>query len=343
MGTPLQGGPLHTADFSDLKRAFDIDTLFLEIPSMEMHSNAYVMNTEKALIMFDTGQKTPSNIKTISRYIERRKKPVYLLLTHEHTDHIGLAGFLRKEFGSTVFIHNRSRGWTTNFEAKWDRRCDHVHDLLTSCGFPAKYVDYFDGFRKIRTCAESFESDHYVNDDDILNISGRKIRVIYTPGHSVGSACYYDVEHNLLFCGDHVVGGRKAAPIMDYIGNGDARYSPVENSIKSFSRLEKYGTPSFALPGHGNVITDLRGHKASYVGYMEKYKASILGLMIKHAGLTPYELYMLMYNDSGVKTLNQFFGRIQILICILESLEREMTIRRFKDNGTRRYSPVKGR
>jgi hypothetical protein len=65
--------------------------------------------------------------------------------------------------------------------------------------------------------------------------------------------------------------------------------------------------------------------------------------MIRHAGLTPYEMYMLMYNDSGVKTLNQFFGRIQILICVLDSLEREMTIRRFKVNGTRRYSPVKGR
>lgn len=343
MGTPSHGASRCSPDFRFLKCTFDIDTLFLEIPSVGMHSNVYVMNTEKALIMFDTGQKTPSNIKTISRYIERRKKPVFLLLTHEHTDHIGLAGMLQKNFGATAFIHNRSRGWTTDFEAKWDRRCDHVHELLTSCGFPAKYVNYFAEFRNIKIYAESFESNHYVKNDDVLDLSGRKIRVIYSPGHSVGSACYYDEGYKLLFCGDHVVGGRNVSPTLDYIGNRDARYSPVKSCIESFSKLEKCGSLSFALPGHGNIITDLRKHKMNYVGYMEKYKASMLGLMIKHSKLTPFELYMLMYNDSSVKTLNQFFGRIQILICILDSLERNLTIRRYTRKGTRCYSLTKGR
>jgi len=340
MGTPGHGG---SRDFGHLKRAFGIDTLFLEIPSMGMRSNVYVMNTVDAIIMFDTGQKTPSNIEAVSRYIERRKKPVYLLLTHEHTDHIGLAGILRKDFGATVFIHDKSKGWTTNFEAKWDRRCDHVLDLLASCGFPEKYVNYFDAFRNIRIYAESFESDHYVNDGDVLDVAGRTIRVIYTPGHSVGSACYYDEEHGLLFCGDHAVGGRNVPPVVDYIGNGDPGYSPLESNVKSYLKLEKCGSLSFALPGHGDVITDLRGHKSSYVEYTERYKASILGLMTRHAVVTPFELYMLMYNDGGVRTLNHFFGRIQILVCVLDSLERDTAIRRCDRNGMRCYSMNKGR
>lgn len=343
MGAPTHNASRHSADFRYLKRAFDIDTLFLEIPSAGMHSNVYVMNSVHAIIMFDTGQKTPANIETISRYIESRKKPVYLLLTHEHTDHIGLARVLQENFGSTVFIHKKSKGTTTNFEARWDRRCNDVHDLLISCGFPAKYINYFDGFRKIKIYAESFVSNYYVNDGDILDISGRKIRVIYTPGHSVGSACYFDDQSKLLFCGDHVMGGHNVSPVIDYIGNSDSRYFPVTSHIKSFSKLEKYISPLFALPGHGNVISDLGKHKTSYIHYMEEYKASILGHIIKHARLTPFELYMLMYKDSSVKTLNQFFGRIQILICILDSLERDRTIRRYKANGTRRYSPTKGR
>jgi glyoxylase-like metal-dependent hydrolase (beta-lactamase superfamily II) len=340
---PALGGSPDVSGFNRLKREFGIDTIFLDIPSMGMRSNVYVMNTERATIMFDTGQKTPSNIEALSRYIERRKKPVYLLLTHEHTDHIGLAGILRRDFGATVFIHGKSKGWMTNFEAKWDRRCDHVLDLLASCGFPEKYVNYFDAFRNIKAYAESFESDHYVNDGDLLDVAGRTIRVIYTPGHSVGSACYYDEEHGLLFCGDHTVGGRNVPPVVDYIGNGEPGYSPLESCVESYSKLEKCGLLSFALPGHGDVITELRGYRSGYVEYMERYKASILGLMNQHGGLTPFELYMLLYDDSSERTLNHFFGRVQLLVCVLDSLERDTAIRRNKRNGKRCYSMTKGR
>lgn len=334
--------PDTTNTFSHLKRTFDIDTLFLEIPIMGIYGNVYVINDKNAIIMVDTGPKTSSNIKTISRYIESRKKPVYLLLTHEHTDHIGLARVLQTQYGSTVFIHNKSKTWTTNFETKWDQRCALVHDLLISSGFPAKYINYFDEFHKIKIYAESFDSNHYVNDNDILNLAGRKIRVIYTPGHSVGSACYYDYEYKLLFCGDHVIGGYNPLPTIDYVGNGNSRYSSINNSIKSFAKLDRYNSLLFALPGHGNIITDLGKYKANYIGYINKYMASILGHLEKYVKLTPFEMYMLVYNHSRVKSVNHFFGRIQILFCILDTLESKATIRRNKIRDTLYYSLIKG-
>ena len=334
--------PDTTSSFRHLKRTFNIDTLFLEIPIMGICGNVYVINDKNAVIMIDTGPKTPSNIKTISRYIESRKKPVYLLLTHEHTDHIGLARVLQTQYGSTVFIHNKSKTWTTNFEAKWDQRCTLVHDLLISSGFPSKYVNYFDEFHKIKIYAESFDSNHYVNDNDILDLSGRKMQVIYTPGHSVGSACYYDYEYKLLFCGDHVVGGYNTLPTIDYVGNCNSRYSSINNSIKSFAKLEQYNSSSFALQGHGGIITDLGKYKTNYIGYIEKYMASILGHLEIYVELTPFDMYMLVYNHSRVKSVNQFFGRIQILFCILDFLESKSTIRRNKIQDAIYYSITKG-
>jgi len=327
--------------FSHLKRTFNIDTLFLEIPIMGICGNVYVINDKNAIIMIDTGPKTPMNIKAISKYIESRKKPVYLLLTHEHTDHIGLAKVLQTQYGSKAFIHNKSKPWTTNFETKWDQRCTHVHNLLISSGFPAKYVRYFDKFGKIKIYAESFDANHYVNDNDELDLAGRKIRVVYTPGHSIGSVCYYDEEYKLLFCGDHVVGGYNTLPTIDYIGNSNSRYSSIRNSIKSFSKLDKYSSLSFALPGHGNVITELVKYKENYIEYIDKYKASILVQFCKYANMTPFQMYMHLYNHSSIKSVNHFFGRIQVLFCILDSLESEAKIRKRKIRDSLIYSRPK--
>jgi len=330
-----------TSGFNHLKRTLNIDTLFLEVPIMGINGNVYIINDKNAIIMIDTGPKTEANINVISKYLKKMNKPVYLLLTHEHTDHIGLAKILQTQYGSTVFIHNKSKNWTENFETKWDQRYTHVHDLLIRSGFPARYVKFFDKFQEVKVYAESFEANHFVSDNDVLDIAGRKIRVIYTPGHSVGSACYYDDEYKLLFCGDHVVGGSNTLPTIDYVGNNNSRYSSISNSIKSFEKLSKYNSSLFVLPGHGNIVTDLGKYEDGYIKYIDKYMTSVLKIFIKYNKLTPFELYMYLYNHRSVKSVHHFFGRIQILFCILDALENKAKIGKIKIKGSKYYSIVK--
>ncbi len=42
---------------------------------------------------------------------------------------------------------------------------------------------------------------------DWLNLGGRKIRVIHTPGHSPGHCCFYEPERRYLFSGDLIYKG----------------------------------------------------------------------------------------------------------------------------------------
>jgi hydroxyacylglutathione hydrolase len=102
-------------------------------------------------------------------------KPTAILLTHGHFDHIGACEALRKKYGIAVYAEEHEREVledpSKNLSASW------------ASGITA-------------------EADHYVKDGDILQLAGFEIHVYHTPGHTVGSCCYYFPEEKALFSGD---------------------------------------------------------------------------------------------------------------------------------------------
>ena len=42
----------------------------------------------------------------------------------------------------------------------------------------------------------------YLNDDEVINLGGREIEVIFTPGHTAGSATFFDKAKHYGFSGD---------------------------------------------------------------------------------------------------------------------------------------------
>ena len=45
----------------------------------------------------------------------------------------------------------------------------------------------------------------YVDEGDVLEYGGRRLRVIMTPGHTPGHICLYDPDAKVMFLGDHVL------------------------------------------------------------------------------------------------------------------------------------------
>ena len=46
------------------------------------------------------------------------------------------------------------------------------------------------------------KADRFVKDEELLVTAGFSIRVLHTPGHTIGGCCYYLADENLLFSGD---------------------------------------------------------------------------------------------------------------------------------------------
>ena len=106
---------------------------------------------------------------------EKNLKPAAILLTHGHYDHIMAVEELRKEYGIPVIAHEEEKQILENPKG----------NLSTMIGMPF-----------------TVKADRFVKDEELLVTAGCSIRVLHTPGHTIGGCCYYLADENLLFSGD---------------------------------------------------------------------------------------------------------------------------------------------
>lgn len=125
-------------------------------------TNAYIISSNKEGIIIDPGdepKKIISSIKDISIK--------YILLTHNHPDHIGAVEALKQAFGVKCGIHTFDR-----VKALWIE--ENIFDFEFSEG-------------------------------DEIKFGHERLKVIHTPGHTPGSCCFLIGEH--LLSGDTIFSG----------------------------------------------------------------------------------------------------------------------------------------
>lgn len=140
----------------------------------EFGTNCYfVINSRtKEMLVVDPGDNAPMLADAIT---QEELIPVGILLTHGHLDHAGAAEALAKKFGIKIYAH----------EAEKKTLEDSCINLTSAFGAP-----------------NAFHADVFLKDDEILELLGCKIKVLFTPGHTPGGCCYYFSEQRMLFSGD---------------------------------------------------------------------------------------------------------------------------------------------
>ena len=133
----------------------------------------FVINAEtKEMLIVDPGD----NATMLAAKIEDEQlKPVAILLTHGHLDHASAAEELAQQFDVNIYAH----------EAEKETLEDARMNLTAAFG-----------------AAKVFHADVFLKDDEILELIGCKIKVLFTPGHTPGGCCYYFNDQRILFSGD---------------------------------------------------------------------------------------------------------------------------------------------
>ena len=142
-------------------------------------------------------------------------KPVCILLTHGHFDHIGAARALREQYGCPIAIGERD--------------AEMLQDPMKSQAGRSHAEKY------------RFSADRLLREGDTLEEAGLKITVLETPGHTLGSVSYL-CEDN-LFCGDVLFRGD--AGRTDLYG-GD--YQTLLETLRALALLPE---DTAVYPGHG--------------------------------------------------------------------------------------------
>jgi glyoxylase-like metal-dependent hydrolase (beta-lactamase superfamily II) len=129
---------------------------------------------------------------------------VGIAVTHFHPDHLGAAQSLADETGAWLGLHAREIAFfdPSPFPDMFTR--DRA--WLSSCGFPQDVEDMLAMTPERYAHAFSGASpDRVLADGDRLELPGRDLEVVWTPGHTAGHVCIVDHDDRLVFTGDHVL------------------------------------------------------------------------------------------------------------------------------------------
>ena len=136
-------------------------------------ANTYVLTEDgKTAIVID-----PAQTRVESELIKRGLSPAYVLLTHCHFDHVGGVSALQAS-GAKVL-------------------CSEAEKPLANTS-----ADLYEMFGAPRI---PYRVDETFTDNEEKNLGGIRVKMLWTPGHTSGSACYLVTAKDggrYLFTGD---------------------------------------------------------------------------------------------------------------------------------------------
>ena len=147
-----------------------------------------VVGTERAALI-DSGVKSANDLRSVVNEIT--DKPVIVLHTHGHFDHIGNSALF-----SELYIHEEEEE-----VAKAHSDKDY---LLRMCKSEVNPLLLFLAKRKaVKMFTFEFPGGCKTFADGVtIDLGGRVLEVIHTPGHTPGSCCFLDRDHKMIFTGD---------------------------------------------------------------------------------------------------------------------------------------------
>lgn len=179
--------------------------------------NTYVIYDEtKECIIIDPGCYTEEERNTLKNFIiSKELKPVKLINTHCHIDHILGNKFASRQWNIELYSHKAELPLLEN-----SSEIGKIYGLEDYEGSPYPKKNLSDG--------------------DILTFGKSSFEILFTPGHSPGHICLYNKKNNLIIAGDVIFQksiGRTDLPGGDYdtlIQSINNKLLPLPNETKIF-------------------------------------------------------------------------------------------------------------
>ncbi len=186
--------------------------------------NTYILTDQtRECLIVDAACHMPEEEQQLSRFIkEKHLMPVKMVNTHNHIDHILGNLFVRETYNIPLIAHKAGDGFLKTAEGS-----------ASVFGFQLK---------------GTVKPECYVAEGDNITFGETTLKVLYTPGHAVGSICLYEKKAGILISGDVL--------FRDSIGRTDlptGDYELLNENIKN--KLYSLPDETVVYPGHGPETT----------------------------------------------------------------------------------------
>lgn len=254
---------------------------------------AYVLEIPDGLAFIDAGWPSEEAWQALTQALEgigyRPKDVRTVLATHIHSDHYGLAGRLRDASGAHIGMHPADAALTIGDDRGADvgRRQAAWSVQRRQLGMPSRGPGHEDQGRRPSRWQKVYliRPDMLINDGDLVDLPGWRLRAIWTPGHSPGHLCFHEENLGILFGGDHVLpkvtphvavtSGQRPNPLQDYL-----------SALDAMGRLDA----AEVLPAHEYRYAGLQQRAAGLIAHHHARLAEIEETLSAHPGTTCWEL-----------------------------------------------------
>ena len=190
----------------------------------DLRECTYVLYDETGeCVVVDPGCHTTSEQERLAKFIEQNNlKPVKIINTHGHFDHIMGAAFVAEKWNIPMYLHPLDKGQLERAQ---------------------QYCQMF-GYNIATPPTDTID----LNEGEPVKFGNSELQVIHTPGHTRGGVCFYSIPNKFIITGDSLFAGsigRTDLPGGDY----DAL---MESLLGKVCKLDGEMT---VYPGHGPETT----------------------------------------------------------------------------------------
>jgi glyoxylase-like metal-dependent hydrolase (beta-lactamase superfamily II) len=231
--------------------------------------NVWALRDQDGWTIIDTGIHSPATIEAWRGALVGVLKgaPVRrVLVTHMHPDHVGVAGWMAREFNAPLWMSRLEYLSCRMLVADGSEPPAEALDFLKRCGWSdesiARYREKFGFFgRMIAPLPAAYRR---LTHGQSVEIGDSRWRVIVGNGHSPEHACLYCPERQLFISGDQVL-PRISSNVSVYPTEPEA--DPLEDWLSSLTRIrESVPNSVLVLPAHNSPFTGLHERIDELIG-----------------------------------------------------------------------------
>lgn len=229
----------------------------IELPTVFdiMTVNAWLF-LEPEPVLIDCGEKSDKTWNSLQNQLKKYGLAVKdlsrVIITHAHSDHIGMANKIAANSDATIWVNEHCYDWAVNLEEMLERRRGIIVDVAQSNLPPSMVNNQFNfGYKELKPYWDEIPEKrlHLYNMDDILQFGGQNWQTIYTPGHCINQVCFFQKDTGYLLSADMLL-QMIPTPIID--ASLEAPYHPVRTLVmmmKSYQKLIDLDITK-VFPGH---------------------------------------------------------------------------------------------
>lgn len=302
--------------------------LKVPVPFPVKFVNLYLLSGKGRYALVDCGPKASEVMECL-----KDKLPFssidYLVITHHHLDHYGMAGEIKRLSKAKVIMSEKEALCADRYFGPV--RDDSLsEELFRRNGMPANELESLKEQRSKGISLVSYApADIKVGEESRLPEEFAGWRIIIAPGHSPGHLCLYREEDEILISGDHLL--MEITPNVALSVNSSS--DPLSDYLSSLKRSMSLKT-KLVLPAHGPLFEDGPSRAREIYEHHQLRKSALLAL-IESQGLSAYQLSLRLFPEE-LNALERWFAFSETM-AHLENLCNEGLLKKRESQGVVLY------